>query len=190
MAEKTQEQIKKEAEEKKRHEEQAHKEREAEQKRREQAQHQQKAATSQRTGSGGATVPGAMSTFSGQAVPAQPIDPREYAFDFDEVKGLVGDIQRGELAHIELDEEGTPTGAAFRDIPDGDQVTAPVYGTPMVQFDELVTPSGAPITRHMNPEPKLWDAGMLARNPPPERDERHDKFRTQGGGVINQPVAG
>ena len=106
----------------------------------------------------------------------------------DEVNGLVGEIKRGELAHLKLDEEGHPTGPATRDIPGPDDVTAAVYGTPMVQFDDLVTPAGAPITKVMNPEPKLWDAGMLARNPPPEPTERQKKFRQSGGGVINQPV--
>jgi hypothetical protein len=162
---------------------------EAEAKKKQEAAHKQhEASKSQRTGSGGATVAGAVSTYSGQSIPAQPFDPKEHAFDFDEVKGFVGDIHRGELAHIELDEEGTPTGAAFRDIPEGDQVTASVYGTPMVQFDELVTPSGAPITRHMNPEPKLWDAGMLARNPPVKQDSSRPRGPV-GGGVINQPVS-
>jgi hypothetical protein len=137
-------------------------------------------------GAGGRAVGGAMSTY-GSPKPKMP-DPEPVAMSFDEVKGLVGEVHRGELGHIELDEEGHPTGAAFRDIPDPDSVTAAVYGTPTVQFDELVTPSGAPITKMMNPEPKLWDAGMMARNPIPEMTDRQREFRTIGGGVINQPV--
>jgi hypothetical protein len=175
MAEKTPEQKKHEEEQKKREE-----------------QHK---AASKDTGSqrGGATVPGAMGTYgsshSASAAP-QPVRQEDHVFTHDEIKGLVGDIQRGELAHIELDEEGTPTGAAFREIPQADQVVAPVAGTPMVQFDDLVTPSGAPITKHMNPETARWDAGMLARNPPPEGGRPGDKPKGPiGGGVVNQPVS-
>jgi hypothetical protein len=40
----------------------------------------------------------------------------------------------------------------------------------------------------MNPEQAIWDAGMLARNPIPEPDERQKKYRLIGGGVVNQPV--
>ena len=135
-----------------------------------------------------ATTPGAMSTYKKASAVVDPEDLPDMPFGLDEVKGLVGDIQRGEVAHIKLTPEGEPTGTAFRDLPGPEDITAPVYGTPMVQFDDLVTPSGAPITKVMNPEPKLWDAGMLARNPVPEPDERQKKYRQMGGGVINQPV--
>ena len=128
-----------------------------------------------------------MSTY-GSGAKAIEFDLPEVSMTRDEIKSLAGDIQRGELARVELDENGTPTGPAFRDVPKADQVVAPVYGTPTVILDELVTPSGAPITKQMNPEPVLWDAGMLARNPPPEQDERRERYRQQGGGVINQPV--
>jgi len=95
----------------------------------------------------------------------------------------------GELAHIRLDEEGTPTGAAFKEIPSPDDVTAPVYAAPQVVPDDLVTPAGAPITRHMNPDVAMWDHGMLARNPPPEGGRPGDKpAGPVGGGVRNTPV--
>jgi hypothetical protein len=135
-----------------------------------------------------ATVAGAKSTYSPKPVSIPPEEIPEMSMTLDEVKGLLGDIQRGEVAHIKLSPEGEPTGAAFRDLPKADDITAPVYGTPAVQFDELVTPSGAPITKHMNPELNIWDAGMLARNPIPEPTERQKKFRQAGGGVVNQPV--
>lgn len=134
------------------------------------------------------TVPGAATTYGRAPVTVDPKDLPEMSMTLDEVKSLAGDIQRGELAHIKLTPEGEPTGAAFRDIPKADDITAPVYGTPTVQFDELVTPSGAPITKHMNPEQAIWDSGMLARNPIPEPDERQKKYRQIGGGVVNQPV--
>lgn len=133
----------------------------------------------------GAVTPGAATTYGSAPIPVEP--PKPVFLKHDEIKGLVGDIGPGEIGHIELDEEGNPTGAAFRDIPGADDVTAAVYGNPAVQFDDLVTPSGAPITKQMNPEPKLWDAGMLARNPPPEPTERQRKYQGQPG-VVNTPV--
>lgn len=136
---------------------------------------------------GGATVGGAMTTYG--SAPAVTEPPEPVALTRDEIHGLAGDIQPGELAHIKLDEEGNPTGSILRGIVSGDDITAPVYGNPMVQFDDMVTPSGAPITKHMNPEPKLWDEGMLARNPPQEPDERQKKFQPRTGApVVNQPV--
>ena len=112
-------------------------------------------------------------------------DPRGDTFlTHDEIKNLAGDIGPGELAHLALDEEGNPTGRACRGIPDPDSVTATVIGTPTVKLDEIVTPSGAPVTKFMNPDPKIWDEGMLARNPRPT-----DKVQGPiGGGVVNQPV--
>ena len=132
----------------------------------------------------GAVTPGAATTYGSPPPPAEPVKP--VALNHDEIKSLIGDIHPGEIGHIKLDEEGNPTGAAFRDIPKGDDVTAAVYGNPAVQFDDLVTPSGAPITKQMNPEPKLWDAGMLARNPPPEPTERQKRFSQPG--AVNTPV--
>jgi hypothetical protein len=167
---------KKHAEEQKKREEQAQQNKQTQQP--EQSQHSKKA--------GGGTVGGAMTTYGSPK--AKMPDPEPVVLEHDEIKQLAGDIGRGELAHIRLNEHGDPTGQAFRDIPEADDVTAAVYGTPMVQFDELVTPSGAPITKMMNPEPKLWDAGMLARNPPPKMTDRQKQFHQVGGGVVNQPV--
>jgi hypothetical protein len=95
----------------------------------------------------------------------------------------------GEIAHLKLDDHGKPTGKAFREIPQKGDVTAPVMAPASVIPDELVTPTGAPITKHMNPEPKMWDDGMLARNPPPEGGRPGDKPKGPiGGGVVNTPV--
>ena len=204
MAEKTPEQLRKEQEEARKHAEEQKKRDEAERQKHDQSkQGQQKgyspSAPPPKTASGqhskdrgGATVASAMTTYD--SATGQPQDSRggveERSFTHDEIKGLAGDIVAGELAHLELDEEGRPNGVAFREIPDPDDVTALVRGTPLVQFDELVTPSGAPITKYMNPEPKLWDAGMLARNPPPEGSRPGDTPKGPvGGGVQNQPVA-
>src|SRR4051794_23595169 len=105
-----------------------------EQKKRDEAErqkNQQPPQTQQsKSHSGGGTVGGAMTTY-GAKKPHLP-DPEPVALDHDEIKSLAGDIHRGELAHIRLNEHGDPTGQAFRDIPEADDVTAAVYGTPMV----------------------------------------------------------
>ena len=130
----------------------------------------------------------ATSTYNAQRGNDPLADPRGDTFlTHDEIKSLAGDIERGELAHLKLDEEGKPTGTVFREIPSPDDVTTTVIGTPTVKFDEIVTPSGAPISKYMNPDPVLWDAGMLARNPLPPEDKDSPRGPI-GGGVINQPV--
>jgi hypothetical protein len=136
------------------------------------------------------TQAGMSTTYSGGQGKAPDIDwAKENAYSRDEIKGFVGDVFPGELAHISLDEQGTPTGAAFKEIPAPDDITAPVYAAPQVIPDDLVTPAGAPITRHMNPDVAMWDAGMLARNPPPEGGRPGDKPKGPiGGGVRNTPV--
>ncbi len=136
------------------------------------------------------TQAGMATTYSrGQEDPPKIDWAKENAYSRDEIKGFVGDVFPGELAHIRLDEEGTPTGAAFKEIPAPDDITAPVYAAPQVTPDDLVTPAGAPITRHMNPDVAMWDAGMLARNPPPEGGRPGDKPKGPiGGGVRNTPV--
>ena len=115
-------------------------------------------------------------------------DPRGDTFlTHDEIKSLAGDIEKGELAHLKLDEEGKPTGTVFREIPSPDDVTTTVIAPAYPKFDEIVTPSGAPISKYMNPDPVLWDAGMMARNPAPKEDKDSPRGPI-GGGVINQPV--
>lgn len=140
---------------------------------------------------GGGTVGGAMTTYdSNTGIQLDSRGPaEERSFTHDEVSGLAGEVGRGELGHIHLDEHGTPHGSAFKKIPAPDEVFADVYGNPAVVFDDIVTPSGAPITKFMNPSIPLWDAGMLARNPPPEGGRPGDQPKGPvGGGVRNQPV--
>ena len=161
----------------------------AEEQKRQQEQNQGKQHGSQR---GGAVVGGAMTTYD--SVTGIQLDDRgpveERSFTHDEIGGLAGEIGRGELGHIHLDERGTPQGSAFKKIPGPDEVFADVYGNPAIVFDEVVTPSGAPITKYMNPSIPLWDAGMLARNPPPEGGRPGDRPKGPvGGGVVNTPVA-
>jgi len=177
MAEKTAAEKAAEEAQKKREEEQRQKN---EQAKREQSQQPRESKTQA----------GMSTTYSGGQGKAPDIDwAKENAYSRDEIKGFVGDVFPGELAHISLDEQGTPTGAAFKEIPAPDDITAPVYAAPQVVPDDLVTPAGAPITRHMNPDVAMWDAGMLARNPPPEGGRPGDRPKGPiGGGVRNTPV--
>lgn len=177
-AKKQQEEQRKQQEEQKKREEERNK------------QSQSKPGQGQRT-AGGTT--GKVSTYSakqGEAVPGQ--DPRgeDRRPSVDEIKEMAGDLMPGELGWVDLDEEGQPQGAAKRDIPDQDEVVARVFVSPKAAWEDLVTPSGAPITRFMNPEPSLWDEGMRLRNPVPKEDrQKGSQYRqTAGGGVINQPV--
>jgi hypothetical protein len=123
-------------------------------------------------------------------VPQQFVDPRgDTSFSNEEVNAMAGDIAPGELGWLKLDEDGTPSGTVIRrpSHPGGDEVVAPVVGTPTRKYDEITTPSGAPITRFMNPDTALWDAGMLARNPvDKETQTRADEIRTSGV-VVNKP---
>ncbi len=126
---------------------------------------------------------------TGEKVPAGDVRGDTFLSD-EEISSLAGDIQAGEVGFVKLDEEGTPTGEVLREMPlDPDGSYARVIGSPQRKYDEIVTPSGAPVTRFMNPEPTLWDAGMLARNPITP-DMLENKYNTPlGAPVVNQPVA-
>ena len=95
--------------------------------------------------------------------PAKPVEPS--GFKPEELKKFAGELGHGELGFIELNEEGTPTGVAKAGEIPKDKFVARVVGMHPNIYDEVVTPSGAPLTKHMNPSPDLWDAGMLDRNP-------------------------
>jgi len=127
-----------------------------------------------------------------------PTGPRKIAVDDrgpvilsnEEVNDLAGDLGPGEIGWVKLDEEGNPTGAATKEYPNiKDGPVARVIGSPKAAYDDIVTPSGAPVTKFMNPEPTLWDEGMLARNPIPEKTEKQKEyFDPTGGVVVHQPV--
>jgi hypothetical protein len=145
---------------------------------------------------GSVVSPGAASTSNmGASIPPM-VDPRgDRFFTMDEISALAGDLQPGEIGWVKLDENGTPTGAAVRESPflGGDtagETWARVVGTTTRKYDEIVTPSGAPVTRFMNPDPVLWDDGMLARNPIPAETEQSKQYKVPAGApVVNQPVA-
>lgn len=84
----------------------------------------------------------------------------------DELKKFVGDLKPGEVGWVALDEHGEPSGAPTREPPEGKPAARIVHNVPNV-VDEVTTPTGAPITKHMNPIPELWDEGMKQRNPIP-----------------------
>ena len=99
-------------------------------------------------------------------------DPRgKTSFEKKEVDAMVGELSSGEVGFIKLDDKGTPTGTAKDDPPKEGEVVAAVMGTIRSTPDDLVTPSGAPITRFMNPTPSLWDENLLKRNPVPPKKE-------------------
>jgi hypothetical protein len=166
------------------------KKQEEERKKREEEMKRQQASASQRSGSSEAKTGRAASTYSGTQAKD---DPRGDTFlPREKIKELADDIGPGELGLLKLSEEGEPQGQVIRGkeilqqrTKDADEFHATVMGNPKVALDELVTPSGAPVTRFMNPDPVLWDAGMLARNPPPPPPEGDVVI---GGGVVNQPV--
>ena len=155
------------------------------------AQPNPQTANQQPTTPKGGTVHKSLAYTPGQRGEQQIGDPRGDTFLLpDEIKSLAGDIGPGEVGYIELDEEGTPTGAAVRDIPPpGDhKMWARVIGASTHKYDEIVTPSGAPVTKYMNPEPTLWDEGMLARNPvDAETQKRADEHGQGQAGVVNKP---
>jgi hypothetical protein len=74
-----------------------------------------------------------------------------------------GDLGHGEQGWIELDEEGTPISAATREPPPPGTLAAPVVGYYPIQAEPLVTPTGAPIKPNMQPQPDPRDVGMEER---------------------------
>jgi len=128
----------------------------------------------------------------GMRTPTQTVDDRGDTFlTDDEIKSIAGDLGPGEIGWVELDDNGTPVGTVKRELPDpaGESV-ARVVGSPTRKYDEVVTPSGAPLSKFMNPDPALWDEGMLARNPINMEEQRKADERTGRSGfagVVNKP---
>ena len=139
----------------------------------------------------------AASTYTAQGNRGQDpllVDPRGPTFlKHDEIHSLAGDIEPGELGLLKLDEEGQPQGTVikghkvFEARTNKDEFFTTVIAPVAPRLDDIVTPSGAPVTKFMNPDPVLWDAGMIARNPPPPPPKEGEPT-VIGGGVVNQPV--
>jgi len=95
----------------------------------------------------------------------------------EEIQGMVGDLEPGDIGYIPLDEEGKPTGAAISVMPTDGTLVAPVLAQAPVVYDELSTPAGAPITTMMNPIHSFYDPGL------------HDRLISYGGGGVSEPLA-
>lgn len=190
---KREEEARKRAEEQRQQQEQLRKEREKQQQDQQRQQKDQQARG--RDAAGSVVSPGAASTYSSAANQQPLADPRGDRFlTRDEIKNLAGDIGVGEVGWLKLDEEGQPVEPARMEYPfetgKAEETFARVVGAPTHKYDEIVTPSGAPVTRFMNPDPIMWDEGMLARNPIPEENKPKREGRlAAGGGVVNQPVS-
>jgi hypothetical protein len=108
--------------------------------------------------------------------PKPTTDPKEpklpHTFTAKELEGKAGDLKDGELGWLKLDDKGNPTGTAVREMPKEGPAARVMHIAPRDHF-ELMTPSGAPITEQMNPNPEMWDEGMLARNPVPGSPQEH-----------------
>lgn len=86
----------------------------------------------------------------------------------------------GTMYYILLDEFGQPTGKVQTDIPDDGTPYAPAMGVASLRPEVLSTPSGAPITKNMNPAHSFIDPALLARNPPPNKINVGDKIVKKG----------
>jgi hypothetical protein len=191
MADPKEEAKKREEEARKRAEDERKKHEERDKKNRDDMQAREKHVSDQQSKRG--SRPGGSLAYSPapKGEPLPTVDPRGDTFlTHDEISDLAGELRPGEIGWLKLDEEGTPVGAATNEIPKtATESFARVVGAPSGKYDEIVTPSGAPVTRFMNPEAGMWDEGMLLRNPPPEETEEQKKWKSPAGApVVNQPV--
>jgi hypothetical protein len=98
----------------------------------------------------------------------------------DELRSLRGELKHGEAGYVPLDDQGKPTGRAMPNRPeDGEQVVAPVYVPALHPSEELVTPSGAPITSKMNPDHSFRDPALAERLESNYRDSPAHKRETE-----------
>jgi hypothetical protein len=95
--------------------------------------------------------------------PADQADTGARILPDDELKSLRGELEPGEAGFMPLDLDGTPRGASLREKPADDQLVAPVYVPALHPSEELVTPTGAPITSIMNPDHSFVDATLKHR---------------------------
>jgi len=137
----------------------------------------------------GRQISGAMTTNTNQPPTAEQL-PVEEPLTIEEINALAGDLKPGEIGWVKLDEEGTPTGAATKELPTDGGTYARVVGARSGPSDEVLTPSGAPITRHMNPDPQTIDQGMMDRlGIKPEAKPASEK-KLEAAGRANPVVTG
>jgi hypothetical protein len=136
----------------------------------------------------GRQISGAATTTNmNPAPPTAEQQPVEEPFTVEEINALAGDLKPGEIGWVKLDEEGTPTGAAVKEMPKDDGSYAKVVGAKPAAAEEVLTPSGAPLTKHMNPDPQVPDLHEMARvrsggapAKPPEKPESEKKLEASG----------
>lgn len=112
--------------------------------------------------------------------PAGTADTGQENVPEDQLRSLRGELKPGEQGYIPLDDQGKPHGSALRDRPaDGEQIVAPVWAPPPHPSEELVTPSGAPITTRMNPDHSFRDPALAERLESNYRDSPAHKRETE-----------
>src|SRR5262245_56783949 len=85
----------------------------------------------------------------------------------EEANSMKDELEHGQLGWVALDEEGNPSGAATKEMPtEGPAARVMIHSPP--QSAEVVTPTGAPLTKNMNPSPNTtMEEAFLQRNPIP-----------------------
>lgn len=91
------------------------------------------------------------------------------------------DERGGTIYYVLLDEYGQPTGKVQTTIPDDGVPYAPAMGVSPAKPTILQTPSGAPLTKQMNPAHSFVDPALVARNPPPHKIEVGDVVTRRAG---------
>lgn len=112
--------------------------------------------------------------------PAGTADTGQEIIAEGELRSLRGELKPGETGYVPLSAEGKPHGGARRERPaDGEETVAPVYAPPPHPSEELVTPSGAPITTRMNPDHSFRDPALAERLESNYRDSPAHKRETE-----------
>lgn len=115
-------------------------------------------------------------------VDEEKVEHKGRALSEEEVDKLVGDLEPGESGWIPLDEKGKPTGPAKKGTPPEGQLAHTVVAPARPPRQAIMTPSGAPITDNMNPDPSLpprpgrdRDYKEVAEQEAKRREERRER---------------
>lgn len=100
----------------------------------------------------------------------------------EELEGLMGELEPGEEGWIPLSPEGEPTGPAQKGMAPPDQLAHKVVAPVLPPRPSITTPSGAPITNQMNPDPQATekpkrDYNEIAEQEAERRAERKSRNR-------------
>lgn len=111
----------------------------------------------------------------GNAAPDTAVS-EEHVLSVDEQKAISVDekLGVGEVGFLPLDADGKPKGSVKIDKTPGEPEAAVVKPVARV-YDEITTPSGAPLTTNMQPNPDHYDPGLAERNPAPKRMSDKEK---------------